>query len=435
MTESVTIAGLTGTSTTVTRMLYIKEFGNIYICTTSGLFYTKDGYSWDRVNMMSEQSTAVDSITYSPELDLIVMTNANNIMISKNGIDFKSTWDNRYTESLNNVMWISSWGLFVGLSRTQSSSRAQYLYSYDGMNWDFVESNEENIIKSSSIPNTLIYSPKLDMLIAMQSTSSNMSYTYNGKVWYTITSFVSTTGVMTWIDELEVFIMSSNTLSTAFFHYSYDGVGWITVKTPSTINTTTYPSTGNPWVYIKSMNTLVNTVSATTGGMIILNNNHFTANNYCVDNAVCEYNENLAIDIVNNRVGIAKSSPQFALELGEDLAFKPTSSAWATSSDERLKENIVNADLDVCYNNVKNIPLKHYTWNDDVYNSNQVGDRSQLGWIAQDVENIIPKAVERKNMHGLDDCRTLNNDQIIANLYGAVQKLIQMDESMEEYFV
>lgn len=435
LSDSVTTVGLTGSSITPTRTQYIKEFGNIYICTTSGLFYSKDGYSWDRVNMMSEQSSNVDSITYSPELDLIVISNNNNIMISKNGIDFKSVWDNRYTESLSSVIWISSWGMFVGLSRTQSTTRVQYLYSYDGLNWDFLESNEENVIKSGSMPNNLIYSPKLDMLIAMQSNSNNMYYTYNGKIWYTITTFVPASGNMTWVDELEVFIMSSGTFTSAFFYYSYDGIEWITVKTPSSIVTATYSGASNAWIYIKSLNTLVNTITGTTGATVILNNNHFSAINYNMDNSVCEYNENLAIDIVNNRVGIAKSSPQFALELGEDLAFKPTSSAWATSSDERLKENIVNADLDVCYNNVKNIPLKHYTWNDDVYNSNQVSDRSQLGWIAQDVENIIPKAVERKNMHGLDDCRTLNNDQIIANLYGAVQKLIQMDESMEEYFV
>lgn len=435
LTDSIPTSYLMGTGVSVSRMVYIKEYGNIYICTTSGLFYSKDGYSWNRVNMMSEQNSSVDSITYSPELDLIVLANANLIMISKNGIDFKSILDNRYSESLINVMWISSWRMFVGISRTQTATRSQFVYSYDGIYWDFLESNEENVIKSSTIPSNLIYSPKLDMLIAIASSSTQMSYTYNGKVWYTITSFVPSSGIMTWIDELEVFILSSNSLVTAFFYYSYDGIEWITVKTPASIPTATYTAASNSWIYIKSMNTLVTTVTGGTAGMLILNNNQFTANNYCVDNAVCEYNENLAIDIVNNRVGIAKSNPQFSLELGEDLAFKPTSSAWSTSSDERLKEHIVNADLDVCYNNIKSIPLKHYTWNDDIYNSNQVADRSQLGWIAQDVENIIPKAVERKNMHGLTDCRTLNNDQIIANLYGAVQKLIQMDESLEEYFV
>ena len=55
-----------------------------------------------------------------------------------------------------------------------------------------------------------------------------------------------------------------------------------------------------------------------------------------------------------------------------------------------------------------------------------------MGWIAQDVESIIPKAVEKVAMLGYEDCRTLNSDQIIASLYGCVQKLITLNESRDE---
>ena len=34
-------------------------------------------------------------------------------------------------------------------------------------------------------------------------------------------------------------------------------------------------------------------------------------------------------------------------------------------------------------------------------------------------------------MHGYEDCRTLNNDQIIASLYGCIQKLIQKCENRQ----
>ena len=34
-------------------------------------------------------------------------------------------------------------------------------------------------------------------------------------------------------------------------------------------------------------------------------------------------------------------------------------------------------------------------------------------------------------MHGYSDCRTLNSDQIIASLYGAVQKLIIEVETLK----
>lgn len=121
-----------------------------------------------------------------------------------------------------------------------------------------------------------------------------------------------------------------------------------------------------------------------------------------------------------------------SIRLSADAAFKPTTNTWTISSDERLKTNITQANLDTCYDNVKNIPLKRYTWRDDVYTTEQVHDRSKLGWIAQDVETFLPKAVEQMEMFGYPDCRTLNSDQLIASLYGSVQKLINDVETERE---
>ena len=46
------------------------------------------------------------------------------------------------------------------------------------------------------------------------------------------------------------------------------------------------------------------------------------------------------------------------------------------------------------------------------------------------VEQVIPKAVEQRNMLGYSDCRTLNSDQVIASLYGCVQKLMLTVEQL-----
>jgi hypothetical protein len=126
-------------------------------------------------------------------------------------------------------------------------------------------------------------------------------------------------------------------------------------------------------------------------------------------------------------------TPAYQLHLSSDSAAKPSTSTWTVSSDERLKDNIQNADLDICYNNIKNLRLTKYTWKDEVYSTEQVADRSKLGWIAQEVEQILPKAVEKVNMHGYEDCRTLNTDQIIASMYGCLQKLMKVyDEQTTE---
>lgn len=139
--------------------------------------------------------------------------------------------------------------------------------------------------------------------------------------------------------------------------------------------------------------------------------------------------------------------PTYQLHLSTNSAGKPgTGGLWTVTSDERLKENIELADLDICYNAIKSIPLKRYKWKDDVYSLEQIADRNNIGWIAQDVQSVFPKAVEKhkfvynqvKDKDGniiseniIEDCLNLNGDQIYAALFGAVQKLIAKVESLE----
>jgi hypothetical protein len=127
-------------------------------------------------------------------------------------------------------------------------------------------------------------------------------------------------------------------------------------------------------------------------------------------------------------IGVA---PSYQIHLNVDSAGKPNGSSWASSSDIRLKENIELADLDRCYNDVKNLKLKRFRWKDETYTDEQINDRNVIGWIAQDVELIMPKAVTKMNLHGYEDCRSLQPDQIFKAQYGATQKLIEKVETLE----
>jgi len=55
-----------------------------------------------------------------------------------------------------------------------------------------------------------------------------------------------------------------------------------------------------------------------------------------------------------------------------------------------------------------------------------------IGWIAQEVEEVIPKAVNTVDeKYGLTDVKFLNADQIYASMFGAIQKLIEDKERLE----
>jgi hypothetical protein len=123
------------------------------------------------------------------------------------------------------------------------------------------------------------------------------------------------------------------------------------------------------------------------------------------------------------------ANPAFDLLLQRDSAAKPLTNTWTITSDERVKNFITLADLDICYSTIKAIPLKHYEWAIPEFEAN---DKHSLGYIAQDVEKVFPKAVEKIEAHGFDDCRTLNTDQIIKMMHGALQKVMERVETLEK---
>jgi hypothetical protein len=139
--------------------------------------------------------------------------------------------------------------------------------------------------------------------------------------------------------------------------------------------------------------------------------------------------------IATSNVGIGEiflnSSPSYSLQLSRDSAAKPSTSMWTVTSDRRIKTGIVDADVGRCYDIIRGIPLRRFSWRDDIYSSGDVFDRTKLGWIAQEVEKFFPKAVESINQYGIEDCKTLNIDQLMAAMYGCMQFMQSKIEDMQ----
>lgn len=173
----------------------------------------------------------------------------------------------------------------------------------------------------------------------------------------------------------------------------------------------------------------------------------------------CEGGTNLT----NSNYGF-KIASGGALEVNSDQVYNNGGVVWGTTSDSRLKENIITASIDVCYDNVKKLPLMYYKWKDEMTET-PLQDQNVLGWVAQDVKSIFPKAVqtgefttwstytgseaitgsnnERILEPGeryqdvlagseiIEDRHTLQADQIIKMMYGAIQKLQEKVEALE----
>ena len=114
--------------------------------------------------------------------------------------------------------------------------------------------------------------------------------------------------------------------------------------------------------------------------------------------------------------------------------YNPTGSPqWSTVSDRRIKENIEKASYDKCYDNINKLELYRFNYIKELNNINK--DLKQLGYIAQEVEDIFPKAVSTQpfynNSLSIPDLLSIDISQINYSLYGAVKKLIEIDKNKE----
>jgi alpha-tubulin suppressor-like RCC1 family protein len=134
------------------------------------------------------------------------------------------------------------------------------------------------------------------------------------------------------------------------------------------------------------------------------------------------FNQTANLIVTSNIISVPQlnlglTNPSFQLDLSTDTARKLTTSTWTTGSDESLKTNIELADLDRCVDIISKIDLKYFKW------EIPSDDSHSLGWIAQEVEQIFPKAVRVAEAHGIPDFKNLDSDQIIKVMWGALKKL------------
>jgi hypothetical protein len=95
----------------------------------------------------------------------------------------------------------------------------------------------------------------------------------------------------------------------------------------------------------------------------------------------------------------------------------------------KKKEFIEAADLNICYSNVKTLPLRRYQYISSFANTKN--DIAQIGFIADELSTIFPKSVMEFDTNVDPNFSTLNfinYDQIFMAHYGATQQLMSVVE-------
>jgi hypothetical protein len=125
-----------------------------------------------------------------------------------------------------------------------------------------------------------------------------------------------------------------------------------------------------------------------------------------------------------------------------------TGTMFTNRSDRRLKEDIQDADLSICYDSVKKLKLRRFKYKEFVGNERDI---HLTGFIADEFGEVFPKAVIKRDqkypvldengdpviedgkpkLQEIKDCASIDTSQVVPTLLGAVQKLMAKVEKLE----
>jgi hypothetical protein len=362
-------------------------------------------------------------------------------------------------QNINTNSWISentyTSGIYTGTEIIKINNT-----SYTG-EWLQITLPEETIIQEYSIipdtyntnsPKTWVFLGSKDGLIwVLLDTRTNYIFNNNNKLAFPIA--LNTTSYMSYkiiISQIQTNLSSGNVAINQLYLYGktresistqdgttvvFDKIGVNITNPAASLHVAGFSVlSGIKIISTGASNVTLPSYSGSSANVGVSNDNMGTniiMQNNTIDNYIrfLSANNEIARFTGTGKLGIGTTNPSYSLQLATDSAAKPATATWTVSSDKRIKTDIQDANLDVCYSNIKNIQLRRYTWL-----SNVMQDRSQLGWIAQEVETIFPKSVTTIpiSTDGFVDFKMLNSDQIYASLFGCVQKLQKMNEDLQE---
>jgi hypothetical protein len=113
-------------------------------------------------------------------------------------------------------------------------------------------------------------------------------------------------------------------------------------------------------------------------------------------------------------VGIGTATPSVHLQVAGDII----ANSIAGSSDSRFKTNVrpVTNALD----KVKALQGVYFNWNQEAFPEKNFSDKIELGFIAQEVEKVLPEVVFKDNTS--EEYRSVKYDKVVALLVEAIKE-------------
>lgn len=138
-------------------------------------------------------------------------------------------------------------------------------------------------------------------------------------------------------------------------------------------------------------------------------------------------------------IGIGITNPSGLLHLNNVALFASTGNltctgdilAFGNLSDRRLKKNIQSVDTETAIDIVSKLRSVTFDWNDNIFNELK-RNTSDIGFIAQEVEELVPLAVsEYKEITSGEVYKNIKHERLIPYLLTAIQYLLKKHDVVE----
>ena len=152
----------------------------------------------------------------------------------------------------------------------------------------------------------------------------------------------------------------------------------------------------------------------------------------------------------SNATSVSLTNWRFRINTNGHLYQSSNEKEFSQTSDKRIKDDINEANYELCYENIKKLALHRFKYKKNSLNLKS-NDIHVLGFIAQDVEKLFPKNVftsenekvivynsDDEVIEEINDCKSINTEQIQCSLYGALKfamkKIDQLENDKIEIF-
>jgi len=153
-------------------------------------------------------------------------------------------------------------------------------------------------------------------------------------------------------------------------------------------------------------------LNSTTGSYI-----DFSGNNNDYLGRILYTNSINALDFYTNSGTVARMDSTGSLTITGDFA------AFTSISDARLKTNVVSINGESSLDIINTLNPVTFDWRDDIFNESARG-QSDVGFIAQEVESVIPYAVSSySEVNSGEIYKRMKHERIIPYLTSAIQTL------------